>query len=70
MNFMRVTINYNINRERVMILLKLIVHFLRVTINFKINRERVIILLKLIVHASDDEMIFDPAIFLQEAILH
>ena len=45
-------------------------NFLRVTINFKINRERVIILLKLIVHASDDEMIFDPAIFLQEAILH
>ena len=45
-------------------------NFLRVTINFKINRERVIILLKLIVHASDDEMIVDPAIFLQEAILH
>ena len=45
-------------------------NFLRVTINFKINRERVIILLKLIVHASDDEMIVDPEIFLQEAILH
>ena len=52
-----------------MILLKLIVHFLRVTINFKINRERVMILLKLIVHAPDDEVIFDPAIFLQESIL-